>query len=95
MEPTNKSSIGSIIGIIIIITIIILGGLYFWGKRIEEARYKEKIISESQNKTEQVVVSESTSIKTLSPGDELDTIESDLNITNLENLDTELNQSIQ
>lgn len=95
MEPTNKSSIGSIIGIIIIITIIILGGLYFWGKRIEEARYKEKIISESQNQTEQVVVSESTSIKTLSPGDELDTIESDLNITNLENLDAELNQSIQ
>jgi uncharacterized protein YdgA (DUF945 family) len=95
MEQTNKSSIGSIIGIIIIITIIILGGLYFWGKRIEEARYKEKIISESQNQTETVQVSESASIKTVSPGDDTSTIEADLNSTNLNNLDAELNQSIQ
>ena len=28
--PENKSSIGSIIGTIIVISIIILGGLYFW-----------------------------------------------------------------
>lgn len=34
----NKTSIGSIIATIIIIALIVLGGLYFWGKRIEQAQ---------------------------------------------------------
>ena len=34
----NKASICSILGTIIILAIIILGALYFWGKRLEESR---------------------------------------------------------
>jgi flagellar basal body-associated protein FliL len=34
----NKTSIGSVIATIIIIALIVLGGLYFWGKRIEQTQ---------------------------------------------------------
>ena len=42
MEPTmmndgNKSGVGPIIGVIIIIAVIVLGGLYFWGQRANNA----------------------------------------------------------
>ncbi len=32
-EPTEGGSVGSLIGIILIVAIIVLGGVYFWGKR--------------------------------------------------------------
>ena len=41
----NKSSIGSIISIIVIIAVIVLGGLYFWGKRLEESKANENLIT--------------------------------------------------
>jgi hypothetical protein len=34
----NKSSIGSIIATVIIIALIVLGSLYFWGKRLEQVQ---------------------------------------------------------
>lgn len=46
MEP-QKSSIGGIIGTIIIISLIVLGGLYFWGKRIEESKAKQDLVTDS------------------------------------------------
>jgi uncharacterized protein HemX len=97
MEPQtqNQSSIGSIIGIIIIITVIILGGLYFWGKRVEEQKYNEKLISESKQNTEPTVINESTQIKNLAPGDDVDSIQADLNSTKTDNLSTELDTQVQ
>lgn len=89
--PENKSSIGSIIGTIIVIAVIILGGLYFWGKRIDEGRAKIDLVS---NETAEIVVdendAESASIKSVTNSDELIDIEADLNSTNLENLGAEL-----
>jgi len=32
-EPQEAGSMGSLIGIILIIAIIVLGGIYFWGKK--------------------------------------------------------------
>lgn len=95
MEQQNKSSIGSIIGTIIIISLIILGGLYFWGKRIEESRYKEKLISESVNQTEPTVINEATAIRSVSTGDDVNSIETDLTNTKVDNLSAELDQPIQ
>lgn len=96
MQPQqNKSSIGSIIGTIIIITVIILGGLYFWGKRVEEAKYKQKIISESESQTQTVEVNEATAIKSLSNGDDINAIQADLDKTNVNNLSAELDAPIQ
>lgn len=84
----NKSSIGSIIGTIIIIAIIILGGLYFWGKRVEEAKLKESLVTDTTAPT--VDNSEAAVIKSVSPADDLDSIQADLNATNLNNLGAEV-----
>jgi FtsZ-interacting cell division protein ZipA len=89
MEP-QKSSVGGIIGTIIIIALIVLGGLYFWGKRIEESRAKQDLVSEG-NDTQQVEMSEADNIRNTNASDDINAIEADLNATNLNNLDSELN----
>lgn len=91
MEPTtqNKSSIGSIIGTIVIIAVIILGGLYFWGKRVEEEKLRQQLVAESAQQ-QTVPVSESDKIRTVSGSDDIDSIQADINSTNLDNLGTEL-----
>jgi FtsZ-interacting cell division protein ZipA len=71
----NKSSIGSIIGIIIIIAIIILGGLYFWGKRIEESKVQDDLLIQNAT-TSEVVTAEN-----VSSSDDMNSIEADLNST--------------
>ena len=93
MEEKNKSSIGSIIGIIIIIAIIILGGLYFWGKRIEESKTKQDLVTDTtESAMEQ---SEASVIQSTSTSDDLDSINTDLNSTNLNNLGAEANTQTQ
>jgi hypothetical protein len=87
----QDTNIGSIIGIIVIIAVIILGGLYFWGKRVEEAKLRQSIVEENAVATQETVpVDEATKIKGTSQSDELNSIEADLNATNLEDLNPEL-----
>lgn len=95
--PENKSSIGSIIGTIIVIAIIILGGLYFWGKRIDEARMKEGLVSNEPVENTQVVDDnmEANAIMSVSGSDDLNSIEAELKATNLDNLGAELNTTAQ
>lgn len=89
MEPQeNKSSVGSIIGTIVIIAIIILGGLYFWGKRIEENKSKENLITDFTPGTEETT---RTGVEgDISASDELDVLEAELNATVVDGLDAEL-----
>jgi len=80
-QPKEKS-VGSIIAIIIIIAVIIIGGLYFWGKTINDLGIntdKELTSDEMLN-----------SLNTQKTSDELTDIEADLNATDLDELDTEL-----
>ena len=89
MEPQeNKSSVGSIIGTIVIIAIIILGGLYFWGKRIEENKSKENLITNFTPGTEETAGTNTTN--NIGASDELDAIDADLNATVLDGLDAGL-----
>ncbi len=81
----NKSSIGSIIAAIIIIALIILGGLYFWGKRIEDMKLKQDLVSGTDT-----TMDEAAAIKSISDNDDLGSIEADLQATNLDNLSSEL-----
>lgn len=87
-EPNNVSmgggersggSAGPIIGAIIILAIIILGGFYFWSQRADDS-------DAAINRTVE-------SINTQGTSDEAAAIEADLNNTNIENLDSELNAS--
>ena len=87
----NKSSIGSIIGTIIIIALIILGGLYFWGKRIEESKATQSAMTDTTPSAVTPEQNEAAVIKSMSSGDDVSSIEADLQKTNTTNLDTELN----
>ncbi len=87
-KEENTSSVGAIIGTIIIIAIIILGGLYFWGKRIEEINTQATIQNEEESAY--ATGSEASAIKNVSPSDDLSSIEADLQQTNTQNLDAEL-----
>ncbi|MEK7179877.1 MAG: hypothetical protein AAB706_00195 [Patescibacteria group bacterium] len=77
-EPRTPSSMGALIGIIIVIAIIILGGMYFWGQRVDQ---KENII-EKDTATQ--------SLQNQGTSDDLAAIETDVNSTQLDNLDSEL-----
>ena len=89
-ETPKSSSVGPFIGIIIVILVIILGGLYFWGQRVEK-NADESILTGEDTVTEDNSVE---ILETQSSSDEIADIEEDLNTTDLENLDREL-QSIE
>ncbi len=94
MESQNKSSIGSIIGTIIIIAIIILGGLYFWGKRVEESKLKQDLVSQNSEQPTQMQ-NNTGNINKTSDVDDLNSINADLKASNFNNLDAELNGQTQ
>ena len=74
----SGTSAGPVIGIIVILVIIILGGLYFWGQRESD----DTILNDTLD-----------TINLQSDSDEVDAIEADLNATDIENLDSEINAS--
>jgi uncharacterized protein HemX len=86
---SNKSSIGSIVGTIIIIALIVLGGLYFWGKHIQESQNAQDALMEIEDSDTQEI-DEATAIINISSSDDLSSIEADLMNTNLDSLDAEL-----
>jgi uncharacterized protein HemX len=89
--PEEKSSWGSAIGIILIIAIIIIGGLYFWGQKIDERLSEfeagdvtvEDILNAPDSQLEALSEEQSTST-------DITDIEEDLDTTDLDNLDAEL-----
>ena len=90
--PANMSggssgdSAGPIIGIIVILAIIILGGLYFWNQLTDNLGMM--IDDETMMHDDQV-----NQIKAQSGADDTASIEADLNATDVDNLDAELNAS--
>ncbi|MEI6843305.1 MAG: hypothetical protein WCK48_02250 [bacterium] len=89
----KKIGIGSTVGTIIIIALIVLGGLYFWGKRIEESKNIQQMTSDTTQTTADQ--SEAAVIKTLTPDDEISSIEQDLKNTNVDSLGSELQVQAQ
>ncbi len=84
----NKSaehSVGPIVGAVIIVLILVLGGLYFWGERLNESQ--ESLTAEQIEQTPDQTLAE---LKAQSESDELLDIEADAAATDLGNLDTEL-----
>ena len=75
----SGGSAGPIIGIIVILGIVILGGLYFWGQRGDDAATTES--------------TQTDSIDAQSTSDDTSSIEADLDSTDIDNLDAELNAS--
>lgn len=74
---SNGSSVGPIIGVIVILVIVLLGGYYFWSERANDS-VTDKTLE---------------SINMQNASDEAAAIEADLNATDIENLDAGLNAS--
>lgn len=81
---TNKGGMGGIIATIVIIALIILGGLYFWGKRIDTQKQIQN------NSEETAAVAEAMKTINVSGDDSLDAIESDLQGTNTGSVNTNI-----
>ncbi len=83
--PKSDTQWGPIIGIIIIIALLVLGGLYYWKEKGPSGRdmgpSADEIMSEQDSVT--------ASLETQSDSSSLSSIEADLNATNLEGIDTE------
>ena len=85
MEPQDNvspvaqsgSSAGPIIGGIVILAVIIFGALYFWGEKQDSEALNEEL----------------DTINIQSESDDTADIEADLNSTDIDNLDAELNAS--
>jgi len=84
---TQGKSMGAVIGSIIIIVILVVGGLYLWGKQIvqkeaQEATTADKILAEPDPIID--------SFKKQGASDKVSDIEKDINSTELNNLDKEI-----
>jgi hypothetical protein len=83
MEPTptpqTEGSAGPVIGTIIILAVIVLGGLYFWGQRT-----KAPVMDQTQ------VQEKVQSIQTQSSSDTPSDIKADLDATQIDNIDAQL-----
>lgn len=84
--PQAESGTGPLIGVIIVIIVIIIGGLYFWGQQIEK-----RVSVESDTEIAGENDPASQNLQTQDSSTEINSIESDLNNTDLDGLDKEIN----
>lgn len=87
----HKKSVGPVIGIAIIVVIIIFGGLYYWGGKINDQEQRQQ---QENTTAEEILDQQDASLESLqaqSASDAIADIETDLNLTDLDSLDTELN----
>ena len=82
VQLNNENSIGPVIAIIIVLLMVILGGVYFWGERNNSVQpaSQEVVVNEAN------VDAVSGKIMQQSTSDESASIEADLNGTDVDNL---------
>lgn len=83
MPQAPRSHLGTILGVGIVVIALVLGGLYLWGASLYESEVQEEMPPMT---TEE----ESTTLPPSTP-DEMEAIENDLNATNVDSMDQELN----
>jgi|SRR3989344_5601117 len=88
-EPSPKRAFGPTVGVGIIVLIIVLGGLYFWGAELNKRQ-------EGTMMTPEQILSENdptlNNLKVQSSADTVDAIEADLQATDLSAIDADLDQ---
>jgi hypothetical protein len=68
MEPEEKKSNGALVGLVIIVIILVIGGIYIWQSKVQSALDAKKIQSQNQSVTPM-------------DANELNALEQDLNST--------------
>lgn len=97
-ESHEKTSyVGIILGVLIVVLMLILAGLYMWSQLLQNQSPAVVPQESAQPTAEQNNEPESTNaeadvqvLQTMSTSDEISTIESDLDSTNLDGIDAEL-----
>lgn len=91
---TSHSTLGVVVGVLIVLLVLILGGLYLWGSMLtnddlmrEERERAARINREPETPRTNADIQ---ALETVSSSDELYAIEADLESTNLDTLETEL-----
>lgn len=82
------STLGPVVGTIIIVAVLVIGGLYYWGAQLN----KQAIVDETLT-GEEIAAEVDTSTEALGvqgTSDEVTAIEDDLDLTDLSDLDAEL-----
>lgn len=86
-EVTEPSSSGSLIGVVIIVIVLVAGGIYFWSSTINQDSEENVLPTiQSGGDTDAIV----NQLNEQGSSDEVADIEADLNTTDLESLDSEL-----
>jgi uncharacterized protein HemX len=76
MEPQKNGSTGTVVAAVVILAILVVGALYFWKERSYQAPDTDQSVE---------------SITTQGTSDDTASIEADLESTDVDNLDAELN----
>lgn len=85
-----ESSMGPIIGTVIILAVIILGGLYFWGERTRNMNPSGNEAASVTATTSATSDAELNALRTQSNANDTASIEADLQNTDIDNLDASL-----
>jgi len=85
MQPHTDKSIGPAIGIIVIIAVIVLGGLYFWGQRIDQQKAVTPVVQDTSTTVQQDAMMQASAdaMQAQNTADDTATIEADLSATNV------------
>ena len=86
--PHKSSSAGPIIGTTIVIALLALGALYFWGARLSERTQKELPFIPGDDTSAESWAPQSSS------SDEATAIEADLNATNMNEFEQRMNADL-
>lgn len=88
MPEEHGNTVGPVVGTIVIVAVLVIGGLYYWGAQLN----KQSAVDESLT-AEDITAAVDTSTEALgiqSTSDEVTAIEDDLDLTDLDDLDAEL-----
>ncbi len=88
MSSPKKTPVGPIIGLLIILAIIVIGTLYFWGQRVDTKNQAVQQAPTTEETSQPQTDSQTEQLQQQSTSDEIDSIESDLNSTDFNNIDS-------
>ena len=90
LNETHHKHLGPVLGALILALILILGGLYLWGSKLNE-EVVPVVETPINNEPETPrAAADQAIMETVSTSDELSAIEADLGSSNLETLDTDI-----
>jgi uncharacterized protein HemX len=85
LPPHKSNETGPLIAIIIVVLVIVLGGLYFWGQRLNESS------TTAGDQSAAAQEAQTQKIKTVNSSDDVNAIQADLNATSYTSVDSNLN----